>query len=257
MNLLGIDIGGSGIKGAVVDTQSGELLQKRVRLETPDKPVPEQVLRVVGQLCERLPVDGPIGCGFPGVIRGQRILTAVNLHESWVGVDFGEMIERELGRPAWLLNDADAAGLAEFSWGAGKGRKGLVIVLTIGTGIGTAFFSEGRLLANTEIGHIKMLDKGSGKITTAEQYVSDLVRKRDDLKWPDWGKRLNRYLKYLDSLFWPELFILGGGVAKKFDKFAGSLKLETEVVPAQLLNQAGIAGAALAARQNLAARAAP
>jgi len=256
MEILGIDIGGSGIKAALVDTEKGALLTGRERVETPRPSTPEQVMEAIEEVVGRFHYEGPVGCGFPGVIREQVIRTAANLGEPWVGMHLSERLEARLGMPAWTVNDADAAGIAEMAWGAGRGRRGVVILVTVGTGVGTALFTDGVLLPNTELGHIRMLNKETKAVEGAELTVSDAARKREELKWPEWGRRLNRYLKYLDKLFWPECFIIGGGVARKLHKFEESLKVPVEVVAAELGNCAGIAGAALAAqRSTLRARA--
>lgn len=240
MEVLGIDIGGSGIKSAVVNIKTGELLGDRVRLPTPLQPGPEEMLEQIRCLVAHFAWKGPIGCGFPGVVRDNTILTAVNLHPTWVGVDLGKQIKKLTKCNATILNDADAAGLAEIRLGAGAGRQGVVFMITIGTGIGTALFVDGVLVPNTEIGHIVL---PNGK--EAESQVSEPVRKKKGLSWKQWTKRFDAYLRYLETLFWPNLFILGGGGAKKPEKILPHLTVQADIAPAFFRNRAGIIGAAL------------
>jgi polyphosphate glucokinase len=241
MEILGIDIGGSGIKGAPVNIETGELLAERKRIPTPEPAKPDPVAGCVAEIAHHFDWHGPIGCGFPGVVHHGVTLTAANVHKRWVGVDAANLFTQASGCPTCVINDADAAGLAELSFGAGKDRKGVVLMITIGTGLGTAFFLDGKLFPNTELGHVEFLGDD------AEHYASDAARKRDKLSWKKWGKRFNRYLLYMESLFWPDLIILGGGTSKSFEKYSSYLTVQAEVVPAQLLNEAGIVGAALAA----------
>ena len=240
MEVFGLDIGGSGIKGAPVDAQTGELLAERVRVGTPEGARPEDVVAACVEVVSRAGWDGPVGCGFPGVVKGGVIHTAANVADEFIGFDLAERLERELGQPARIVNDADAAGLAEMRWGAGRGVGGVVLMLTLGTGIGTALFVEGKLVPNTEFGHIQ-LHGGD-----AEHYAADRVRKAEDLSWREWAGRVEEYLVMMENLFWPDLIIIGGGVSKKSEKFLPRIQTRTEVVPAQMLNDAGIAGAALA-----------
>lgn len=241
MDILGIDIGGSGIKAARVNTERGELVTERLRYETPEPPTPEAML---GQLEEIIASDkgnGPIGVGFPGVILENRVYTAVNLHPNWVNFDLGKEILDRTGRSAVVLNDADAAGEAEIHYGAGKDQNGVVIVLTIGTGIGSAIFIDGKIVPNTEIGHILMKDG------EAEALLSKNTRKEEEISWKQWGRRFDKYLLYLESLFWPSLFIIGGGGAKRPERYVEQLTLRTKVIPASAGNRSGIIGAAWAA----------
>ena len=241
MEILGIDIGASGIKGAPVDTRSGEMTAKRIRVPTPEGAKPEAVSEVVGQLVSRFRWSGPVGCGFPAAVRYGRALTAINISEHWVGESVTELFQEAVGRPVTVINDADAAGLAEMRFGAGRGRAGLVMILTLGTGIGTSLFIDGRLVPNTELGQIEF--RGS----TAEKRAAAIVRKRQGLSWAKWAQRLDDYLHRMEYYFWPDLMILGGGVSKRCEKFLPLLTVQTEVVAAQMLNNAGIVGAALAA----------
>jgi polyphosphate glucokinase len=240
--ILGIDIGGTGIKGAPVDVDSGDLLAPRFRIHTPDPAKPRPVAEAVGKITQHFAWNGPIGCGFPAVIQAGVVRTAANIHEKWIGVDAQSLFSWTCGCPVTVINDADAAGLAEMTFGAGRGRPGVVLVITIGTGLGTALFLDGRLVPNTELGHIEM----DG--VDAELRASDAARQREDLSWKRWSKRFNRYLGILEHLFSPDLFILGGGASKDYKKFIPYLKIQTEVLPAQMLNNAGIIGAALSVK---------
>ena len=241
MEILGIDIGASGIKGAPVDTRTGEMMAERLRIPTPEGAEPEAVSQVVAQLVRHFHWSGPIGCGFPAAVRHGRALTAVNISSHWVGESVVELFRQAVGRPVTVINDADAAGLAEMRFGAGRGRPGLVMILTLGTGIGTALFIDGRLVPNTELGQIEFRGK------MAEKRAAAVVRERQNLSWAKWALRLDEYLHRMEYYFWPDLMILGGGVSKKSEKFLPLLTLQTEVVTAQMLNNAGIVGAALAA----------
>ena len=249
MEILGIDIGASGIKGAPVDTRTGAMTAERLRLPTPEGAEPEAVSEVVGQLVRHFRWSGLIGCGFPAAVRHGRALTAVNISSNWVGESVIELLQQAIGRPVAVINDADAAGLAEMRLGAGRGRSGLVMILTLGTGIGTALFMNGQLVPNSELGQVEFRGK------TAEKRVAASVRQRQNLSWAKWARRLDDYLHRMEYYFWPDLMILGGGVSKKAEKFLPLLTLQTEVVTAQMLNNAGIVGAALAALPQGAARA--
>lgn len=241
MELLGIDIGGSGIKGAPVDRETGALLAPRFRLATPEPAKPPAVAEVVKQVVEHFDWKGPIGCGFPGVIIHGVTLTAVNIHKQWVGLNAAEFLTEATGCPTCMVNDADAAGLAEMAFGAGKDRMGVVLLVTIGTGLGTALFTDGHLLPNCEFGHMKI------RGVDAEWRASDAARQRDGLSWKKWAGRFNEFLQTMEYLVWPDLIILGGGVSKEHEKFFPYLDVRAELVPAQMLNEAGIVGAALAA----------
>ncbi|MBN2549225.1 MAG: ROK family protein [Anaerolineales bacterium] len=246
MEILGIDIGGSGIKGALVDIDTGSLTAERFRIPTPEPSKPPVVAKVVAEIAQHFDWHGPIGCGFPAPIHAGVAETAANIHKKWIGTNVAALFSDATGCPVYVINDADAAGLAEMSFGAGRGRMGVVMIVTIGTGLGTALFNNGLLLPNTELGHLEI--NGAD----AELRAADAARKRDKLSWKKWGKRFNEYLQRLEHLFWPDLFILGGGACKQFDQFRDQLTVRAEVVPAQLLNEAGIVGAALAAKTYLA-----
>ena len=242
MQVLGIDVGGSGIKGAPVETKTGELVAERVRIKTPKKAEPEPVAEVVAEIAKSFDWKGSIGIGFPAPIRNGIALMAANVSEQWIGLNADELFTKLTGCDCTMINDADAAGLAEMKFGAGKGQGGTVIMITLGTGIGTAIFHRGNLLPNTEFGHLDM----NGK--EAEHLASDAARQRDDLSWKKYAKRLNNYLAEMEKLFWPDLFIIGGGISKQSEKYIPLLQTETPVVPAQFLNEAGIVGAALAVK---------
>lgn len=241
MEYLGIDIGGSGIKGAPVDIKTGELLAPRHRIRTPKPAQPEPMAEVVGEIAKFFNWNGPIGIGMPTLVRHGIIGTAANISKRWLGVNAEELFSQATGCPVYVINDADAAGIAEMTFGAGRGRKGVVLIITIGTGLGSVIFVNGRMLPNTELGHIEI-----GGVE-AESFASDAARKREDLSWKKWGKRFNLYLTTLERWFSPDLIILGGGISDDFEEFRPYLELTAEVVPAQLLNEAGIVGAALAA----------
>lgn len=241
MEVLGVDIGGTGIKGAPVRIETGELTGERHRILTPQPATPEAVINAVGELIKHFNWNGPIGCGFPAVVKNGTMHTAANVDASWVGTDAVAALKKLTGKTAVFLNDADAAGLAELKFGAGKGRHGLIAIVTLGTGIGTAFFLNGALIPNTELGHLELRGKD------AERRAAESVRIRKKLSWKKWAKGVNEYFQRLESLLWPDLIIVGGGGSKNFDKFAPHLTLKTEITPAQLLNEAGIVGAALAA----------
>ena len=241
MEILGIDIGASGIKGAPVETRTGEMTAERLRIPTPEGAEPEAVSQVVAQVGRHFNWSGLIGCGFPAAIRHGRALTAVNISKNWIGESAVELFQQAVGRPVTVINDADAAGLAEMRFGAGRGRNGLVMILTLGTGIGTALFNNGHLVPNTELGQIEFRGK------SAEKRVAAIVRQRQNLSWAKWARRLDDYLHRMEYYFWPDLMIMGGGVSNKAEKFLPLLTLQTEIVAAQMLNDAGIVGAALAA----------
>lgn len=246
MHILGIDVGGTGIKGAVIDTATGELAGERLRIESPRPATPESVGVAIRSLVEHHRWSGPIGIGFPAAIQHGVARTAANIDPSFIGLPVADYFSRQTGCPVYVANDADVAGLAEMRLGAGRGVAGVVLVVTIGTGLGTALFADGHLLPNTELGHI-LLDNG----LEAERYAAEAVRDAEKLKWKDWGDRLDRYLVALENLFWPDLIVLGGGASKKLDKFAARITVRTPVVPARFLNQAGMMGAALFAEEKL------
>ena len=240
MHVLGVDIGGSGIKGAIVDTITGELVSERYRIKTPQPATPEAIASVLTQLVIHFDWAGPVGCGFPSAIRHGVAKTAANISQGFMDTNIDELFSKATKCHCYNLNDADAAGMAEMRFGEGVGQSGVVLLITIGTGLGTVFFTDGNLLPNTELGHLYL---PSG--IKAEHYASDAVRKTKDLNWKNWGNRFNTYLIMMEQLFWPDLIIIGGGASKKFDKFKGQLTVEAPVKPAAFLNQAGIVGAAL------------
>jgi polyphosphate glucokinase len=247
MAVLGIDIGGSGIKGAPVDVETGEFLEQRYRIPTPAPGDPEQVIEVIRRIVEHFGWQDKIGAGFPGVVRRGVVETAANVSLDWVGKNLAAMIEDATGCPAVVLNDADAAGLAEMRFGSGKQfEEDTVLFLTIGTGIGSAFFVKRELWPNSELGHLQVRGKD------AEHRAGDGVRQEKDLTWKKWGKKLREVLQVYDFLFNPDVIIIGGGVSKKFKKFGKYLKnINAEILPAELLNEAGIVGAALAAEESI------
>lgn len=241
MHVLGIDIGGSGIKGAIIDAETGEMITERFRLGTPEGARPRAVAEVVGEIARHFAWTGPIGCTFPAVIRNGVAYSAANVDKSWIGTDAKALFEEATGCPVTVINDGDAAGIAEMVFGAGRDQQGVIIMLTLGTGIGTAVFVDGHLLPNTELGHIE-INGGD-----AERQAAESARQRADLTWKKWGKRLNKYFQTLEFLLSPDLFIVGGGVSKKSEKFFKHIKTRAPLVVAQMLNEAGIIGGAMAA----------
>lgn len=239
MQALGIDIGGSGIKGAPVNIKTGKLLAERIRIKTPEGAKPKAVAEVVAEITRSFKWNGPIGVGFPAPIKNGVALMAANVSEKWVGTNADELLTTATGCACKVGNDADVAGMAEMMFGAGRGQHGTVIMITLGTGIGSAIFYNGHLIPNTEFGHMQMDGED------AEFRASDAARQREDLSWKKYAKRLNAYLNEMEKLFWPDLFIIGGGVSKQHEKFIPLLKLQAEVEAAQFQNEAGIVGAAL------------
>ena len=241
MQILGIDVGGSGIKGAPVDTETGQLLAERLRIKTPKNGEPEPIAEVVKQIAQSFNWNGPIGIGFPAPIKGGVAMMAANVSDKWIGTNADALFTKVTGCDCTMVNDADAAGLAEMTFGAGRGQPGTVIMITLGTGIGTAIFHRGQLLPNVEFGHLEIEGKD------AETRASDAARQREELSWKKYAKRLNKYLLSMEKLFWPDLFIIGGGISKQSEKYIPLLTIDTPVVTAALLNEAGIVGAALGA----------
>jgi polyphosphate glucokinase len=240
MGILGIDIGGSGIKGAVVDIQTGEFITERYRLPTPEGAKPMDVAMVFAEVVKHFNYLGPVGSGFPSVVQNGLVFTAANIHKNWIGMNSEELFGKVSGNPVFVANDADVAGIAEMTFGAGKPyQKGVVLLLTIGTGVGSAIFTDGQLLPNTEFGHLDIRGKD------AEWRCSDAARQRKGYSWSQWAVRWQEYLDIMEKLFSPELIIIGGGVSKEADKFLPLIKTRAKIVTAQLLNQAGIVGAAL------------
>lgn len=239
-DILGIDIGGSGIKAAPVNLQTGEMTAERFRMDTPIPAKPTGVTEVIKAISSHFEWKGRIGCGFPGVVRNGVIHSAINIHDKWIGVDAVDLFSQVTGCEVRVINDADAAGMAEMTFGAGREHKqGVVLMLTLGTGIGSAVFINGILLPNTEFGHLELDGKD------LEKRASAAVRDRKHLTWEEWGGRINRAIQHLEMLLSPDLIIIGGGVSKDYQKFFPYLELEATVVPAQMRNQAGIVGAAL------------
>jgi polyphosphate glucokinase len=240
-HVLGIDIGGTGVKAAPVDTTTGQLTAERQKIATPQPATPEAVAKVVAQLVQAFGWTGPVGITFPGVVVSGVIHTAANVDPSWIGVDAAKLFGSEVKLPVTVLNDADAAGVAEMRFGAGKGIPGTVLLLTLGTGIGSALFIDGVLVPNTEFGHVQIRGKD------AEKRASEHAREERDLSWGDWAGRVDEYLEHMEALLSPSLIIIGGGVSRKSDKFLPFLtRLRAKVVPAALHNDAGIVGAAMA-----------
>lgn len=241
MKALGIDIGGSGVKGAVVDLRTGRLVTERYRLRTPSPATPKAVAEKVSQVVRHFKWKGPVGCAMPGPIKDGRLKAIANLHKSWVGERADAIFAKASGRRVAVLNDADAAGLAEMKFGAGRTQTGVVVLVTLGTGIGSALFANGCLVPNTEFGQLEI----GGR--TAERRASAKVRKQKDLSWEKWAKRLESYLCQLETLLYPDLIIVGGGISRRSKKFLPLVKTRARILPARLRNEAGIVGAALAA----------
>jgi polyphosphate glucokinase len=241
---FGIDIGGSGIKGAPVDLHKGKFADDRLRIATPQPSTPEAVAKVVGEILDHFKWKDEFGCTFPAVVQRGVTQTAANVDPAWIGADARSTLKQATGRKALVVNDADAAGVAEVEFGAAAGHKGTVLVVTLGTGIGSALIASGKLVPNTELGHLE-LDGYD-----AEKRAADSARERDDLDWEVWGARLTRYFQHVENLLWPDLIVVGGGVSKKFDRWSEYVSTRTEIVPAALLNDAGIIGAALLAHEH-------
>jgi polyphosphate glucokinase len=239
-SLIGVDVGGSGIKAALVDISTGTAAG-RIRVETPQPATPASVSAAAAALVGRLEADGPIGCTLPAVVVGGTVRTAAHIDDGWIGTHAAAVFAKATGRQCTVLNDADAAGIAEARFGAARDRRGVVVMVTVGTGIGTALLNDGVLVANSELGHLEV----NGKI--ADVWASDSRREEKHLSWEQWAERLNTYLTKLHSVLWPELIVIGGGVAKKADLFIDKLNPGCEVEVAELGNLAGIVGAALAA----------
>jgi polyphosphate glucokinase len=241
---FGVDVGGSGVKGAPVDLERGELAAERVRIATPQPATPDAVVDVVARVLEEAGApEGRFGLTLPSVVTGGVARTAANIDPSWVGTDVVALVRERTGREAVVVNDADAAGLAEVRFGAAKDVDGVVLVLTLGTGIGSALVAGGRLVPNTELGHLEL----DGAV--AESRAADSAREREGLSWPEWAGRLQRYLEHVDRLLWPDVVVLGGGVSKKAAKWLPHLDVRPELRVAALRNDAGIVGAALLAEQ--------
>ncbi|EPR65114.1 polyphosphate--glucose phosphotransferase [Cyclobacterium qasimii] len=242
MEILGLDIGGSGIKGAPVNIETGQLTAERFRIPTPTPTKPESVADTIQEIVDHFKWTGPIGCGFPTVVNNGKCMTKSNIHKSWVGVQIDQLFSEKTGLPVTVINDADAAGLAEMTFGAGKNKKGLVVTVTIGTGLGTGVFYNGILIPNFELGRTYYKN---GEII--EYFAADSARQKENLTYIEWGKRFNKFLKHTVRIISPDLFILGGGASKKMDKFEDQITVDVPVIAAENKNEAGIIGAAVAA----------
>jgi polyphosphate glucokinase len=246
MEILGIDVGGTGIKGALVDITTGKLTTLKHRIPTPNPATPKDVANTIQQLVNHFNWKGLVGCGFPTPLKHGKCLTGGNLHKDWKGVKVDQLFTNKTGNDFSIVNDADAAGLAEINFGAGKNKKGIVIMITLGTGIGSGLFLDGKLLPNTEFGHVLYKN---GEIF--EKYASDAARKRDNISRKDWGKRLHKYFKHINLLVSPDLIIIGGGASKKFHKIESEIDIDLPIVAAEAENEAGIIGAAMAAKYQI------
>lgn len=243
---IGIDIGGTGIKGAVVDVKSGKLLSERLRYQTPEGGTPKAIAQTLKDLISKLPNPNglPVGICFPAVVKNGVTMSAANVSKEWIGLDADRLFEKELKTTVHVLNDADAAGLAEAKYGAAKKQRGLVVVTTLGTGIGTALIYNGKLIPNSELGHLEI-----GGVDY-ESKAAFSAKERENLSWTEWAKRLQKYYSTLEALLTPDLFIVGGGVSKEHEEFLPLLKLKTPIVPAENRNSAGIMGAAYWAKKH-------
>jgi polyphosphate glucokinase len=242
--VIGVDIGGTGIKAAPVDLSTGTLLRERIRELTPHPATPDAVADVVAGIVSRIGGSGPLGVTLPAVVQHGIARTAANIDAGWIDLDADALLSRVTGRSVGVVNDADAAGVAEMRFGAGRDQRGVTVMITLGTGIGSALFVDGVLVPNTEFGHLH-LHGGD-----AEDYASELVREREDLSWKAWAHRIEKYVHLLEALLSPDLIIVGGGVSKKSDKFLPHIECRTPIVPAAMHNDAGIVGAALFAPAN-------
>ncbi|MBM3465428.1 MAG: ROK family protein [Armatimonadetes bacterium] len=245
MQVLGIDIGGTGIKGAPVDTRTGKMLADRFRVATPDPATPDAVIEVLKQMCKQFSWKDSIGCTFPSVVKDGRVFTAVHLDPSWVGLDAEKELSKKLKRKFHLLNDADAAALAEARFGAGKDLDGLLLMVTLGTGLGTGIVYKGTLIPNAELGHVMIRGKD------AEMRASNSAREKNDWSWKKYGKRVNEYVNVVAAYVNPDRIVIGGGVIKEAEKFLYRVKAPVPVVAATLGNEAGIIGAAIASAERV------
>ncbi|MCB0524475.1 MAG: ROK family protein [Saprospiraceae bacterium] len=245
MNILGIDVGASGIKGALVSLEKGQLSGERYRVPTPQPATPEAMAEAFAEIVQFFNYKGPVGCGFPAIVKNGVACSAANIDHNWIGKDIQKVFGDACGCPVYATNDADAAGVAEMRFGMGRDNNGLVLLVTIGTGLGSALFYKGVLIPNTELGHLNWK-----KNVNAEQWCSSGARSRLKISRKEWANRFNKYLNHLELLFSPDMFILGGGESKYFDQFKGQLKTNALVVPAKQLNNAGIIGAAAFAFEN-------
>ena len=240
--ILGIDVGGTGIKAALVDIDTGTFVQEKIKYATPSPSNPAAVAQVLKQLINDFDWGGKlIGCGFPSIIKHNIVYSASNIDKSWIGVDLKDYFLEQVGNPGAFINDADAAGIAEMTFGDLEDKSGTILMLTLGTGIGSGLFIDGKLVPNTELGHLEHQN------SIWERFASNGARKNLELSWEEWGEKLNEYINHVDLLFSPDLILLGGGVSKKHDKFLQFIELRDIVKPASMQNNAGIIGAALAA----------
>lgn len=246
MEILGIDVGGTGIKGAIVNIKTGELVSEKHRIPTPEGAKPDDVADEIANMVAHFNWKGDVGCGFPSIVNHGKILSASNIHQSWKGLQADELFSKRTGLEFHLVNDADAAGLAAMTFGAGKDKDGTVIMITIGTGLGSGMFHNGVLIPNIELGTVPYK-----KYKYFEHYAADSARKRDELSYKKWGKRFNEFLKFVEFLASPDLIILGGGASKKIDKFKDQFTVNVPVIASQFENEAGIVGAAIAAARKL------
>ncbi|NND79421.1 MAG: ROK family protein [Maribacter sp.] len=242
MIVLGIDIGGTGMKGALVNAVTGEMTTKRFRIPTPASRKPKAMAKVVKQIVDHFDYSGPVGCGFPSLIKHGVCKSQGNLHKSWMNVNVKELFSEATGLPVTVINDADAAGYAAMNYGIGKGKLGFVVMITIGTGLGSGAFLDGELIPNFELGQIPYK-----KFKKIEEWAAASSKERDGLSYKEWGKRFNVFLEYVELIISPDLIILGGGTSKDFEQYKKYIKIETPVIPAGLQNHAGIIGAAAAA----------
>jgi polyphosphate glucokinase len=246
MHALGIDIGGSGIKAAPVDVTTGKLLADRLKVDTPRPALPDQVADQVKELTTAFNWSGPVGITFPGVVIDGVTRTAANLDPAWIGLNTAEFLAKAVGNPVRVMNDADAAGVAEMTFGAGVGEQGTVLMLTFGTGIGSALFIKGILVPNTEFGHVEIRGQD------AEKRASERAKELHDLSWGKWAERVDEYLQHIEAVLWPSLFIVGGGVSRQSEKWVPRLtRIRARIVPAAMLNDAGIVGAAMSTSSDL------
>ncbi len=245
MEVLGIDIGGTGIKGAIVDTLTGELVTERFRIDTPKPAKPEAIAETIKNIVDHFNWKGIVGCGFPTPLSHGKCLSGSNLHPSLKGVQIDDLFKKKTGLDFTLVNDADAAAEAEMHFGAGKGKQGLVAVITLGTGIGSGLFFNGKLIPNTELGHLTY------KNEAFEKYAAYSIKRSENLSYSRWGKRLNKYFQHINLILPPDLIIIGGGASKKLHKYKDQIDIETPIIPAENKNEAGIIGAAIAAAEGI------
>lgn len=246
-HILGIDIGATGMKGAIVDVQSGQLITERIKLNTPHPATPEAMADPFMDLIKMHNWKGKVGCGFPSIVKNGTALTASNIDNAWINTNVETWFEKASGLKVRVMNDADAAGMAEAYFGAGKGVEGCILLITIGSGLGSALIYDGQLVPNTEFGHLYL----KGHTEVVEKYASNNTRKALNLEWNEWGKRFNEFLSHIERIVLPDFIMLGGGISKNFEEYKDYLKVDVPVAPASLLNNAGIVGAALYAYQNL------